>query len=193
MKIFPTTVLAATIFIAACGGEQLPPATETVDPATELHALFDDYFERTLELNPMRASAIGDDRFNDQYANSIGPEHRAARHQMNEQYLARLIEIQEGIAAEKNAARIGETFDVLVEGPAKYPDGWLMGRTDGDIIVNFPGDAAKTAAKEEATDCEGSPSSAKGLIGKIVSVTITESSSHTLRGVQVVQSAVSSR
>jgi len=44
----------------------------------------------------MRASSIGDYRFNDQYANSIGPEHRKASHQLDETFLARLLDIDRG-------------------------------------------------------------------------------------------------
>jgi uncharacterized protein (DUF885 family) len=55
--------------------------------------LFDEFFERELELNPLRASSIGDYRFNDQFANSIGPEHREASRQLDEIFLARLLNI----------------------------------------------------------------------------------------------------
>jgi uncharacterized protein (DUF885 family) len=93
MRAFLVAVLAATLALAACGNEQVETTAETTVPAETLHVLFDEHFERSLELNPTRASAIGDNRFNDQFANSIGPEHREATHQMNEQFLARLLEI----------------------------------------------------------------------------------------------------
>ena len=41
----------------------------------------------------MSASRIGDYRFNDQYANSIGPEYREANRQLDEKFLARLLNI----------------------------------------------------------------------------------------------------
>jgi tRNA-2-methylthio-N6-dimethylallyladenosine synthase len=85
--------------------------------------------------------------------------------EVKKERLARLIELQEQIAAEKNEQRVGKTYNVLVEGPAKYPDGWVMGRTEGDIIVNFAGDADT-------------------LVGTLVPVRIDEFSSHTLRGTQ---------
>jgi len=95
MKSLSAAVLAAALFIAACSNEQ--PATESqaevADPTVTLHTLFDEFFERGLELNPMRATSIGDYRFNDKFANSIGPEHREASRNMDEEFLARLLEI----------------------------------------------------------------------------------------------------
>jgi len=93
MKALTAAMLAVALFVAACGNEQVEPPANVADSAESLHALFDEYFERSLELDPTRASAIGDYRYNDQFANSIGPEHRAASHQMHEQFLARLLEI----------------------------------------------------------------------------------------------------
>ena len=95
MKTLSAAVLAAALFIAACSNEQ--PATEAqaeiADPTVTLHALFDEFFERGLELNPLRATSIGDYRFNDKFANSIGPEHREANRIMDEEFLTRLLEV----------------------------------------------------------------------------------------------------
>ena len=98
MKSIPVAVLAAALLLAACGSEQPPAQTpsEVSDVSAELAALFDEFFERGLELNPVRATAIGDYRYNDKFANSIGPEHREANRKMNEEFLARLLEIDRG-------------------------------------------------------------------------------------------------
>jgi uncharacterized protein (DUF885 family) len=95
MKFIPVAVLAAALFLAACSSEQPPAETpvEASDAPVTLAALFDDFFERGLELNPVRATAIGDYRYNDKFANSIGPEYREANRKMNEEFLARLLEI----------------------------------------------------------------------------------------------------
>jgi uncharacterized protein (DUF885 family) len=45
------------------------------DSARELNQFFEEYFERTLELNPLFATFIGDPRFNHKLANDISPEH----------------------------------------------------------------------------------------------------------------------
>jgi uncharacterized protein (DUF885 family) len=95
MKTLSAAVLAVALLIAACSSEQpaTEPQAEVADPAGTLHALFDEFFERGLELNPMRATSIGDYRFNDKFANSIGPEHREASRIMDEEFLAKLLEI----------------------------------------------------------------------------------------------------
>jgi uncharacterized protein (DUF885 family) len=93
MKVLPAATLAVALLVAACGNEQAEPPADAADPTAFLHALFDEFFERSLELNPMRASTIGDYRFNDQFANSIGPEHREASRQLDEIFLARLLNI----------------------------------------------------------------------------------------------------
>ncbi len=66
MKTLSAAVLAAALLIAACGNEQpaSEPQAEVADPTETLHTLFDEFFERGLELNPMRATSIGDYRFN---------------------------------------------------------------------------------------------------------------------------------
>ncbi len=96
MKHFPAAVLAASLLLSACAerAEETAPATETtVDASTALAALFDEHFERGLELNPMRATRIGDYRFNDRMAISNSPEYRDAERAMDEEFLTRLIEI----------------------------------------------------------------------------------------------------
>ena len=95
MRSIAAAVLAASLIFAACSKEPSAPApqAETADPAATLQALFDEYFERNLELNPLRATRIGDYRFNDRYANSIGPDHIAASRAIDEEFLARLLEI----------------------------------------------------------------------------------------------------
>ncbi|MDJ0940383.1 MAG: DUF885 domain-containing protein [Woeseiaceae bacterium] len=96
MKHFPAAVLAASLLLSACAerAEETSPATETtVDASTALAALFDEHFERGLELNPMRATRIGDYRFNDRMAISNSPEYRDAERAMDEEFLTRLIEI----------------------------------------------------------------------------------------------------
>ncbi len=84
MKIAIATSIAALLLIVACSSEQVP------DSSGVFLEMLDDYFEHDLALSPIAATSIGDYRYNDQYANSIGPEHRAARHDLNVDFLARL-------------------------------------------------------------------------------------------------------
>lgn len=95
MKLSALAVLAAVLLVAACGGAEDRAASEQTlaDPSATLHALFDEYFERNLEMNPIAATFIGDYRYNDRLANTNSPEYRAAATAMNEEFLRRLLEI----------------------------------------------------------------------------------------------------
>jgi tRNA-2-methylthio-N6-dimethylallyladenosine synthase len=53
---------------------------------------------------------------------------------------AALLDVQERISREKNAARVGRRLEVLVEGPSKRDARRLAGRTDTNLIVHFDGD-----------------------------------------------------
>ena len=55
--------------------------------------------------------------------------------------LARLIELQETISAEINAGLVGQDVEVLVEGPARRPPGWMAGKTPQLKTAVFPGPA----------------------------------------------------
>ncbi len=94
MKSLSAAMLAATFFIAACGGGQQDAVTEgAADASTQLATLFNEHFERNLELNPMSATAIGDDRYDDRMAISMSQEYRDADQALDEEFLARLLEI----------------------------------------------------------------------------------------------------
>ncbi len=50
-----------------------------------------------------------------------------------------LTDLQERIAGERTASMLGKTFRVLVEEKSKT-EGFLSGRTEGNVIIEFPGD-----------------------------------------------------
>jgi tRNA-2-methylthio-N6-dimethylallyladenosine synthase len=52
--------------------------------------------------------------------------------------LQQVIALQEGIAAEINAAWVGREVDVLVEGPARRREGWVAGKTAHFKTAVFP-------------------------------------------------------
>ena len=86
--------------------------------------------------------------------------------------LARLQELQAAI--EENvrrisASRVGTVQRILVEGPSRKDPAELMGRTECNRIVNFP----------------GGPNAAR-LVGQMIDVTITSALPHSLRGEVVV-------
>ena len=60
---------------------------------TQLYELFDKYFERYLELNPINATLIGDNRYNDRFPNTIGPEYRTTAKDLEEKYVAAIKKI----------------------------------------------------------------------------------------------------
>lgn len=74
----------------------------------------------------------------------------------------RLVELLNGISAEKNAACVGQILDVLVEGPSKTNSKTYAGRTESGKLVNF----------------KGTPE----LVGQIVPVKITEGKTFSLFG-----------
>ena len=89
-------IVALLPALAACGK---PDTADTsggapaADASAMLTAVLDDYFEESLELNPLSATSIGDDRYNDRLAISIGAEYRERALAMEQRYLDRLLAI----------------------------------------------------------------------------------------------------
>ena len=74
-----------------------------------------------------------------------------------------LCDLQESIAANHSAKMKGKTYRVLCEGDSKTLDGYLAGRTDGNVIIEFPSDD-------------------KSLVGKFCRVKVTEPLNWLVRG-----------
>ena len=74
----------------------------------------------------------------------------------------RLVDLVNSCSAAKNAAYVGRTEKVLVEGHSKKDENTLTGRTEGFKLVDFPGDSS--------------------YIGKIIDVEITEGKTFSLKG-----------
>ncbi len=105
-KLMP--ILAVSLVFSACAPETPGPAdtaeddtatteAERVTASAELNRLVDDYFEESLELNPLGATFIGDPRYNDRLANSIGPEHRQKSFELEQRYLESVNAIDPGL------------------------------------------------------------------------------------------------
>lgn len=86
------------------------------------------------------------------------------------QRLQEIIRLQEGIGAEINRQRVGQTVEVLVEGPAKKQKDWLAGKDPQFKTVVFPGNGAQP--------------------GELVPVRVTSANAHTLLGVPAPADAV---
>ncbi len=101
VKPIITAFLAALFLLPACSGQNDNSTTETsVEANSEsasatLAALVEEYFERSLELNPLLATMIGDDRHDDRLANFISPEYIAQSEALDTEFLERLLAIDE--------------------------------------------------------------------------------------------------
>lgn len=111
IRIVPVLVLA---LLCACsdkqaasgGGEQ---AARTQAAEQHLTELVEAYWEEYLALNPLNATFIGDNRFNDRLENSIGPRFLADTLALDKKYLEQLSGIDP--AALSGQARL--TYDIF--------------------------------------------------------------------------------
>jgi uncharacterized protein (DUF885 family) len=117
MHKFTIGALTLALFLSACG-EQPQQSTATtaseVDPGTSLNAMFEEYFERNLELNPLSATAIGDYRYNDRLALTMSQEYRDATRALDEEYLARLLDFDREALGEQDQLSF-DMFRILRE------------------------------------------------------------------------------
>jgi len=95
VKNLVAVILTATFLASACDEtpDRLASDSLQVSAGEALHALFDEQFERNLKLNPLQATFIGDYRYNDRMENTNSPEYLAKATAMDEEFLARLLEI----------------------------------------------------------------------------------------------------
>jgi tRNA-2-methylthio-N6-dimethylallyladenosine synthase len=82
--------------------------------------------------------------------------------------IERLVEVVQRVAAARNAERVGQVEEVLVEGPSRTDPEFLRGRTRRNTTVNFTGDASP---------------------GDLVAVRIASATSTTLAGAQLALAA----
>ncbi len=89
--------LTLTLLLCACGpnDEAAAPAMPS-DPAEagiELHGILEAYFDLQIERNPLRATFIGDHRFNDRLAITIAPDYLAESLAIEQDFLERVAAI----------------------------------------------------------------------------------------------------
>jgi tRNA-2-methylthio-N6-dimethylallyladenosine synthase len=119
-------------------------------------------FEETLEV----VEEVGyDGAFTFVYSPRQGTEAAAMPDQVPDdvkrERIERLVEVVQGIAHERNTARVGRVEQVLVEGPSRTDNSLLRGRTRRNTTVNFAGTSAP---------------------GSLVEVRIEDATSTTLKG-----------
>jgi tRNA-2-methylthio-N6-dimethylallyladenosine synthase len=147
---------------------QLRAAVADVGLSTDLIVGFpgetEEDFEATLEL--VRAAQY-DSFYSFEY--SPRPDTAALMYEdtvsgdEKRQRLIALQQLQQEIQRRRNAALVGRTVEVLVDGLSKKSDDDVSGRTSSNHIVNFAGPGE--------------------LIGQLVDVEITRPAAHSLRGV----------
>jgi len=88
------SAVATAFSLVACGPAIETPEQAAVDVAVELDALYSEFNEEFLALNPLFATFRGDNRFNDQWFphDPLSDEYAAAWQDINTRYLARLQE-----------------------------------------------------------------------------------------------------
>ena len=81
-------VLLGVMALAACTKSEAPqPAAQTSDQGVVLNELVEQYWQDSLELNPLLAAFVGDNRYNDRWVGGISPAERAERLAHHQRYL----------------------------------------------------------------------------------------------------------
>lgn len=91
--------LSLSLTLAACGGGQPPApaatpaaAVATVTPAQraeQLNQLYNDYWEASLQLNPLQSTFVGETRYNDQLPDFFSAEFRNRAEAFTKEWLAK--------------------------------------------------------------------------------------------------------
>jgi uncharacterized protein (DUF885 family) len=131
-----SSLLLAAALATGCAGAQRPAAGGS--ESAKLAALVDRYWEDTLVLNPIQATLIGDDRYDDQLPNFWGPEYRARLKAHDEKYLAALATLDRA----KLAGQDRLSYDVLRHDVEEQREGlrfpeWLIPVNQFFSIPNF--------------------------------------------------------
>lgn len=72
-------------------------------------------------------------------------------HAEKAKWMGELLKTQEEIAARRTAGMLGKTYRVLVEGVSKSDGNLLSGRTDGNVVIEFPADSALVGTYQDVT------------------------------------------
>ncbi|RYX81727.1 tRNA (N6-isopentenyl adenosine(37)-C2)-methylthiotransferase MiaB [bacterium] len=120
--------------------ERIPGVTLTTDAIVGFCGESDEEFENTLK-------AFREIRFDQAFMFAYSPRHTTEAFEwpddvpaiVKKERLNRLIDLQADISREKNGELVGQTFEVLVEGPSDKDPLKLAGRTRGNKLMIFPG------------------------------------------------------
>ncbi len=93
MPLSRSFLVALCSVLSACAAQPVSvrapasAAAPAADAGQPLNALVERYFEDMLPLNPVLATYIGDNRYNDRMPNFLGAEYRAEVHALDQRYL----------------------------------------------------------------------------------------------------------
>ncbi len=113
---------APLVLAAACASAPRSPAGPP-----RLEPLLERFWEEQLLLDPIQATAIGDDRYDDQLPNFLSPEHRARRKAHAERYLRELAPFDRARLAGQDRLSydvLKSDLEVRLEG-FRFPD-WMI-------------------------------------------------------------------
>ncbi|MEE4000389.1 DUF885 domain-containing protein [Tenacibaculum sp. FZY0031] len=90
MKKILLTIVATATLLASCKQEKKETLNTPTPENTEFNQLLKDYNEGKLQLNPVSATFAGDNRFNDQFPNTLSDEYQAKNNEFFKNYKAKL-------------------------------------------------------------------------------------------------------
>lgn len=92
-KIFLTIVATATL-LTSCKQEKKEVITVPVKENTAFNQLLKDYNEGKLQLNPINATFAGDNRFNDQFPNTLSENYQTKNNDFYKNYKSKLADFK---------------------------------------------------------------------------------------------------
>lgn len=90
MKKILLTVVATATFLVSCKQEKKETVSIPTPENTEFNQLLKDYNEGKLQLNPVSATFAGDNRFNDQFPNTLSDKYQAKSNEFFKNYKEKL-------------------------------------------------------------------------------------------------------
>jgi len=87
-------ILGTATALPSIAFAQAPAATATQGAkATRLNAMYEQYWEELLKLNPLQATFQGDARYNDQLPNTMSAQYRQQMHEFNTRWLKQVKDV----------------------------------------------------------------------------------------------------
>lgn len=83
-----STFAVICFLLSACSPQQKEPTQSQIQASVaELNALYDEYFAAAIELEPLRATALGEHQYNDLLPDTLSEEHRDRKRMLEDEYL----------------------------------------------------------------------------------------------------------